>query len=315
MNALTRSILFLSLLIFPFAIACPQKPGSETYAEILLKKKLDGIRQSTDDVERLDLSSQFVNDFGAILKKRSSFSYPFDSLKGITSVSAPDSRFRLFTWTVSLTGGGVRYFGLGQGNDKKNDSLTVIRLVDRTDSIAEPETFAGPPDDWYGAVYYEVIPVKVPGQGTVYTLLGWKGISPLVCSRLIEPMIFKTDSSIVFGSNIFSSEKPLPDKRIIFRYSARASMVLTYEKQAVVTARQWNASRHQFETKRIRKFMIVCDRILPSAAEMEGRYEYYLPSSDVMDGYVFENGCWNLLKEIDARNPVQKTRSLPKNPN
>jgi hypothetical protein len=60
--------------------------------------------------------------------------------------------------------------------------------------------------------------------------------------------------------------------------------------------------------------MIVLDRIVPMDPQMEGRYEYYIPSSDVMDGYVFSGDCWKRVEGIDARNPYQKPKPSPKSP-
>ena len=88
-------------------------------------------------------------------------------------------------------------------------------------------------------------------------------------------------------------------------------MVLSYEKQSVVTASKWNASKRAFETQRIRQMMIVCDRIVPMDPQMTGRYEYYVPASDVMDGFVYSDGCWSRVTGVDARNPYQKPKPPP----
>ena len=283
------------------------------YAESRIGKLLAEIRTASGDTALLAANDLLVEALSRMLARKDAFSYPFDSLKGITSVTSPDRRFRLFTWPVRLAGGTYRYSGILQVPDKKAGTVAVTVLRDAADSLRAPGTaiLSGP--DWFGQVCYQVIPVRT-ADGTVYTLLGWRGLGLLVSSKLIDVLSFGEGGGVTFGKAIFCAKDALPDTRIIFRYSAGASMVLTYEKQAVVTGKSWNSKKREFEVQRIREMMIVCDRIQPMDPNMEGRYEYYIPASDVMDGFAFTGGCWKKVSEVDARNPYQKPKPLPKTP-
>jgi hypothetical protein len=312
--ALDKTFLFLALLLIPFTALISQETASLPYAELGLKKQLASLKSATDEQERLAVSDRFAADLGVVLAKTGSFNYPFDSLKGITSVTSPDGRFRLFTWPVPLDNGRYRYYGILLTAVKKTEAPRVISLSDRCDSIADPGKALLSPSSWFGAVYYQVIPVKLPGGDVCYTLLGWRGIDVLVSSRLIEVLTFASDGSVTFGRRLFCTKERQQETRLIFRYSAKASMVLSYEKQSVVTGKKWNASSRTFETERIREMLIVLDRLVPMDPQMEGRYEYYIPSSDVMDGFTYKGGCWTMVTEIDARNPYQKPKPPPKSP-
>jgi hypothetical protein len=312
--ALDKTALFLALLLLPLSAAYSQKTNTFEYAELQLKKQLVAMRNTTDEQERQALSDRFAADLESLLKREGAFKWPFDSLQGITSVKAPDGRFRIFTWPVSSADGHFRYYGILQTAAGKGDAARIIPLTDRFDSIADPEKSLLSPGNWIGAVYYQVIAVALPGGGTAYTLLGWRGIDLLVSSRLIDILTFSPDGSVVFGGRLFCDKTILPCTRLVFRYAAKATMVLTYEKQAVTTGKKWNESSRTFETQRIKEMMIVLDRIVPLDPQMEGRYEYYIPSSDVMDGYVYSGGCWTLVTGIDARNPYQKHKPHPKSP-
>jgi len=279
-----------------------------------MKVLLQGMRNAAGESERLELNHRFAAALGAALEMKGAFTYPFDSLKGITSVVSPDRRFRLFTWPVLLSGGGYLCSGILQVPDQKGKGAHIVTFTDRGDSIYDPGRAILAPEEWFGAVYYQVIPVKVQEGRTAYTLLGWRGLGLLVSSRIIEIMTIGDDGAVTFGSTIFRDREKLPESRIIFRYSTKASMVLTYEKQALVTGKKWNPSTRSFETEQIREMMIVCDRLVPVDPQMEGRYEYYIPSADVMDGYIFSGGCWTFVREVDARNPSQKPKPPPKNP-
>lgn len=308
----------LSILAILLTLSCLRAFGQEPFpfsdAEHRLAEMLDSIRTAEGDESKLDLSTRFAGRFSEVLGKEGSFDVKFDSLKGITRVTSADRRVRIFTWTVGLADGRFSYFGVLQTAPSKRKSGIVAILSDCGDSIPAPANAILPPGRWYGAVYYEIIPVELAGGTTAYTLLGWRGISPAVSSRLIEVLSFDPSGAITFGKKIFCDRTRLPSARLIFRYSANASMILRYDRQSVVTGKTWNASKRAFVTKRIRKMMIVRDRIVPIDPRMEGQDEYSVPAADVMDGYVFGNGCWKLITGIDARNPAAKKKPLPEPP-
>ena len=53
--------------------------------------------------------------------------------------------------------------------------------------------------------------------------------------------------------------------------------------------------------------MIVFDRLTPMDPKLEGQYEFYVPETNIFDGFVFYNGKWVFIKEVDARNPDKKS--------
>lgn len=302
------------LFLLPAVSLFAQETASLAYYQLRLKELLEDLRNATDDSSRLEASDLFEAAFAAQLAKKEAFTFAFDSLKGITASGSPDKKFRVFTWPVRLGTGGYRLYGILQIPDKKSGSNRVIRLIDLGDTMSAPEKAILDTSSWFGAVYYQVIPVRGADGMVFYTLLGWRGLSTLVSSRVADVLTLGPRGDISFGRQVFCDKAPLPVKRLIFRYSANASMVLTYEKQSLVTARKWNAKTREFETEKIREMMIVCDRVLPMDPQMEGRYEYYLPASDVMDGYIFREGCWTLVRDVDARNPEHKSGPLPRDP-
>ena len=79
-------------------------------------------------------------------------------------------------------------------------------------------------------------------------------------------------------------------------------MNLRYEKQSIVTSKNWNARKREFEYTREKAYLIVCDRLVPADPQLEGQYEYYIPSGEVMDGFRFLDGCWQFMEDVDVRN-------------
>ena len=56
--------------------------------------------------------------------------------------------------------------------------------------------------------------------------------------------------------------------------------------------------------------MIVFDRLAPidtrngsTTADLTGQYQFYAPETNILDAFVFENGKWVFVKDVDARNP------------
>ena len=58
---------------------------------------------NTDSIQalRMKADSQFTRVLVRALQTRHSFYYPFDSLAGISKLYAPDSSFRIFSWSLS----------------------------------------------------------------------------------------------------------------------------------------------------------------------------------------------------------------------
>jgi hypothetical protein len=140
----------------------------------------------------------------------------------------------------------------------------------------------------------------VNGQ-TFYTLLGWDGISLQLTQKIIDVLYFDRSDHPHFGSKIFQNFDNDGYSRIFFKYSSSASMVLRYDNQYLVNNKKWNPEKKRFETDREQVNMIVCEELVPVDPQLEGQFEYYVPS-EVFDGFVFRDGMWNYFKNVDVRN-------------
>ncbi len=309
-----RSLVFLAILAGLSNAAHSQHTMPLPASEKLMAQYLRQIKVSTHDDER-ELYNRFVSDaLVSSLSNPASFDYPFDSLKAITIVKSPDDAFRLYTWSMGTHAGYQRFYGLIQFPATSETPGSVVRLSDYTDSLPDPTFERLPPTRWFGAVYYTIIPEILKTGETIYTLLGWHGIDQKVSCRIIDVLTFPSPGSPAFGLPVFCTEDQKRPQRILFRYSAQASMVLTYDQQTIREGKKWNISKRRFDEMTARAFLIVCDRLVPPDPQLEGQWEYYIPVADVMDGYVFEDGCWTFVKDIDARNPAARPKKLPKAP-
>lgn len=163
------------------------------------------------------------------LKTKNSFKYQFERLKSVSIQYPRDSSFRIFTWQLYVDIDDYRYYGAIQMNDS---DLKLFPLVDRSFNIDELEYEILSPENWYGAVYYNLMQFESP-QGPKYLLFGFDGFSFFQKRKLIDVLSF-VDGKPKFGAPVFVS---INDKsgiahsknRLVMQYSSEASMRLNYD--------------------------------------------------------------------------------------
>jgi hypothetical protein len=305
------------LLVFPFLLSCItaqlQNRPALINAEISLQRIVDKIKLEDSDSMKAEMNGQFREELKSALTVEGSFDYPFDSLTILSILSPPDKSFRLITWNLQVAGMN-RFFGFIQVRGLKGKKSILVELEDRSDSLTDPSNLLLGAKDWLGAVYYQIIPGDTHGGGRIYTLLGWHGINPLLTARIIDVLSFSEDTIPRFGMAVFCTDSLHDAKRIIYKYSAKASMLLRYDEQMIVTGKKWNASKREFEIYTEKHPMITANRLVPMDPQMEGQYEYYIPASDIIDGFIYKEGCWTPVRDIDARNPGKKGSEKSRKP-
>jgi hypothetical protein len=208
--------------------------------------------------------------------------------------------------------GRYKCYGFILSRDSRKKINRLISLTDKSDSISKPEDMILGNDKWYGALYYKIIPTGNKSS-KYYTLLGWHGNNKLTRRKVIESLTFDKEGNAVFGAPIFMTENAEP-KRIVFEYSANASMSLKYEPQYYNKIRgqsiyaydrlknKKSRGKLKINPKKKRALMIVFDRLMPLSAGLAGQHQFYVATTDYVDGYIFRRGKWRLIYDIDARN-------------
>ena len=236
-----------------------------------------------DSVSASDSASALVKkELGAILNSDSGLTASFAGVP-ISHVSAPDGAFRLFTWNVRHDNGSFLYEGYLLVPGRKKQALYELR--DMTDHITKASTVQLTPENWYGALYYAVIPVKRGGK-TYYTLLGWKGFSPVETLKVIE-VLSLGGSMPKFGAPLFPADRQR-HQREVFAYTAQASMQL-----------KWMPERKA----------IVVDHLSPTRPEFAGQPAFMAPDLS-FDSYTWDKDHWRLDRDVDLR---QTGKSKPYN--
>lgn len=265
-------------LLFSFQHLSAKKIVDFSKEESQLISAYQKISRNNSETENIKFTADFITLFDSILKNPETFFYSFANLP-FANVIAPDNSFRIYSWFLLHDNGTYENFGFLQLNPESKHTYSVFQLQDSRETIRNPFTAMCSPNKWYGACYYTIIPVKKDGE-MLYTLLGWNPNTLLTQQKIIDIIRFKNGIP-EFGHPIFEMRGRGVQRRIIFEYSAKNSMVLKYESK---------------------KRMIVFDHLAPSAPQYEDIFEYYGADGSI-DGYTYKKNRWRFQNIVDARNP------------
>jgi hypothetical protein len=246
-------------------------------------------KQKTDD-DRIAAGIAFFIEFRMALENDKSALMPFDSLPGITRAVSQDGFVRIFTWNVPVSDGTQKYWGLIQ---LLNDSSIIVPLTLDNGGESAITTAKYTPLHWYGALYYKIIDVEIENK-KVYTLLGWDGFTSEANRKFIDILTINDSGNVTFGMPVFKTDQGIKS-RIVFEYADKANMLLRYDYQAI------NIQKRK-KIKKENAWMIVMDRLVPMDPSLKNMRKYYVPSGDTYDGYIFRNGFWILVEEIEVGN-------------
>lgn len=228
--------------------------------------------------EKQKASESFRLLLMSVLDMEGCFEYDFNELTTVSTIKSPDEKFRIFNWNLPHDDETHEYFCFILHFDKKTNSTHWEELLDSSKRINKIQSKYLKPDQWLGALYYEIIPVKQSKTRTVYTLLGWDGNTRSTTKKIIDAISFD-GSKIKLGAPIFKSEKGTT-KRFILEYSSDSMVSL-----------RWNKKEKR----------IIFDHLSPRDPMMTGVYSYYGPDM-TYDSFNLEKGKWIFNSDVDVRN-------------
>ena len=246
-------------------------------------------KQKTDE-DRIAAGNTFFIEFRTALENDKSALMPFDSLPGITRTVSQDGFVRIFTWNVPVSDGTQKYWGLIQ---LLIDSSLIVPLTFDNGGESAITTGKYTPLHWYGALYYKIIDVEIENT-KVYTLLGWDGFTSEANRKFIDILTINDSGNVTFGMPVFKTDQGIKS-RIVFEFADKANMLLRYDYQAI------NIQKRK-KIKKENAWMIVMDRLVPMDTSFKNMRKYYVPSGDTYDGYIFRNGYWTLVEEVEVAN-------------
>lgn len=248
-------------------------------SELAISSLIKKAALSVHDTEKLAYNDSVADLVAKVLAEKKSFEFPFDSLRTVGKIYAPDKSFRIISWNLPLTDGTYLYKSFMQLFHPKTAHFKVITLHDKSGEITNPENSVLSASKWYGALYYKILINKADTR-TYYTLLGLRYHDLFISRKVIEILYFDQFGNPVFGAPIIQEGNKVKH-RVLFNFSARVNMSLKYNDLLS---------------------MIVCDHLAPAESKYTGMYDYYGPDFSY-DGYEFVKGRWILRTDLDIKNP------------
>ena len=219
-----------------------------------LQLYMNQLGSATSDEDRLEASNSLEKMASRVLRRDSAFTYPFDGLKKISTIASKDGRVRLFNWHVPLQGKEPEYRAFVMVKKRKNRPHKLIRLVDSTTLSHDSEKSQLFPNEWYGAVYYEIQQLKSSGRD-YYLVLGWDGHNGVSTKKVLDVIYLRGDDIRVGAPLLIKEGETL--YRDVFEYTNDATMLLRY-----------------FPDRE----SIVFDHLAPLPDGVAGKHAFYAPS-------------------------------------
>ncbi|NND33113.1 MAG: hypothetical protein HKN76_11020 [Saprospiraceae bacterium] len=218
------------------------------------------------------------------LDAEGSFDITFDSSR-IAITYAPDSSFRLLTGQAVLDGEAIKYYGVLQ---QKADERNPIILHDQSYAPSEITGEVLTPENWNGALYYNVIKTRVDGND-FYIAFGFAAKTFFENSKVAEIIYFE-DGKVKFGAPIFTTDDGKAMHRLSLIYAADVGARLNYDSTLA---------------------MIVFDNLIPMKSPYKERKVMMVPDGSY-SGYAWEeNKGWVFVDKIFHQTLDEAPREVP----
>jgi len=281
-SRITASLLIITILVIsPLHLSGQPDAAARLPAfEDTLYYAFEELYAEGDDGQKKLKSDRIQQYFSSVLSLPASYYYPFDSLKRIGKVHSPDKKIRAITWNIPFSDGTHQYYGFIQHTEKKmSKQVYLYTLEDLSRNSSAPENEIFTPENWFGALYYDIRQTKHAGKA-YYTLMGFDFNDLYSTKKVLDVLTIDAERKVHFGAPVFETESGQLQHRIIFEYSAQAVMALRYDPDIK---------------------MIVFDHLSPIEDGLEGVYKFYGPDFSY-DGYKFKGGRWRYHPDLDVRN-------------
>ncbi len=293
-----RFLLLCCILLFNFYISGAQAPVLTPAQKKQLQLSEDTLREYAEYIvtdslteDRMISDSIFIRTLVRALQVKNSFYYPFDSVRGISKLYAPDSIFRIITWNIVYD----EYYSRQRGAIQmrtKDGSLKLYPLRDVSEFTPAPMDSVRTKDNWIGAVYYSMVKTAHAGKN-YYTLFGIDYNNVKSEKKWMEILSFAPDGSPRFGGLYFDFSKDSIPQKTQYRY------MLEYKKNARVLLKYDNELG-----------IVITDHLITENEQPELRWTY-VPDGDT-EGFKWVNGKWQHIEKVfnfkleDGEAPIEK---------
>lgn len=271
-----KRLFLILLLTFSSGMLSVSGQGGNFDTSLVLQKLFSAISSDISDAEKISKNDSIQVIIDSYVKSDSVFRHKFNNLRYLGQIVSKDLKLKIIAWNLLLNESESRYYCYFI-NSRKEGNKTFKLTALYNDKPPRSDTIYTR-DNWYGALYYDLRPVKKDNQ-IFWVLLGIDYGNRAITRKIIDVLSFTPDGQIIFGRKWFQNES-----------SASYREVLEYGYTAVISLR--------FVSDKL----IVFDHLVPLSPEYKENREYYGPDFSY-DAYRYEKGAWHYKVNIDVRNP------------
>lgn len=267
-----RTYILLVTLLFTSATGWAQLPVEVADS---VNHYLQQMAVSEKDTDKRTAHNQMKKMLARVLLKTEVFQYPFSEVKQMAILNDPKGEIRVWSWYVPLRDSPAEYGCFVVRYDAKKKMCRVDELKN-SDWPERAEQTALKADQWMGALYFNMLPVRSKGRD-YFLLFGWNAHSELSNKKLVEVLHFQS-GKLKLGLPVFLRDGKSA-KRLVFEYHKDAIFTLEYSEDLK---------------------MIVFDDLGPTHPSFEGKFAQYVPLQ-TFSGYKQNKGQWELERDVDFR--------------
>lgn len=227
-QGLLCSVLFVCLTALSLQAQSAADSASLAQGQAEAQRLITDVLTHQVQARRIAASDSLERLLKELLAQPSSFDYAFEGLEGISMQTPEDKAFRIFTWQLYIDKDSYRYCGILQQPGGR-----VTPLKDDSDNMRVPDFSSCSPEQWYGALYYNIRAFEYEGE-TLYLLFGYDAYSFFNRRKLIEVLQFKKGYP-VFGAPVLEVKDGMGRMRKVHRflmeYSAAVSISLNWSEE------------------------------------------------------------------------------------
>ncbi len=244
-----------------------------------IKNLFSQIEKTNDDNKKTQLANQIQHKMLDALFEADDFWYDFPSLKNVGKILSSDNQIHMYTWNILLSDGTPQYYALFQHYD-----YNAVYLMSQGESKIPATTGYVAEKDWYGALYYDIHPIKFKDK-EMYLVFGlMTSTDGETQHKVIDVMSF-SKKAIKLGAPSFITPWTGKKKqhRVVFEYDKNAQMTLEYNKK---------------------KKTITFDHLVPARQTADGK-EVKAPDGSY-DALVFKKDIWTYKEDVSVKNKKEK---------
>jgi hypothetical protein len=266
----------LVVILFSLLLLASQKDVQGQNTGESIKNLFGRLISSDNDAERISANDSIITFIRSYVRSDSIFNHSLD-IRNLGQITSSDSTLKIVSWNLLLDDYKGKYFTylIKKSPDEGSNIIFELSSPYSIDSIKTMNTYE--PGNWYGALYYDIKPVK-SGNSSYYLVLGLNLSNPEVTRKIIDVLDFGTGNSLVLGRKCFEKEDKIK-YREVFEFSSEGMMSLRFTSEN----------------------SIVFDHLVPFSPDLKGDPKFYGPDYSY-DAYQLDGSNWRFSLNVDARN-------------